>query len=458
MFIIRCLLVTCHLSFVTIFNHRLSLAILKTQHIHSLFAPISLTFFIVFIWLNGFASTLRNENICYYPSVKTIQVFKEGFELSPPIIQLNGTDRLQVSFDDLDPDLKRYKYTIIHCESDWKTSTDLSVSDYIAGYREENIDQYAYSYNTTIKYIHYNLTFPTGNMQPKLSGNYIFLVYEEDTSNIAFTARFMVVEPSPVVASGRIVQSSRIADRNARQQIDFVVKLNGFQVFDVGREIRIVVQQNGRWDNAIWLSKPRFAHTDELDYRYDEAISFNGGNQFRNFDIKSLLYQSERIARITFDTASQVYLLADQPRTFKQYAFEKDINGRFYVKNDEHAENSSTEADYAWVHFFLPYPALITTGEFHLLGELTAWQLTDKSRLKFNFDRKGYELDLFLKQGYYNYLYVIKEKDKSIGDESLIEGNHWETENDYTIYVYFHETGSQYDRLIAVNFFNTIQP
>ena len=415
-------------------------------------------FFFLFNGITGFPAGLPNENICYYPYIKTIQLYKDGFALSPPIIQLNSTERLVISFDDLDPDIKRYRFTILHCESDWTTSSALSVFDYIDGFNEENIDHYEYSYNTTVKYTHFTALFPDGNMRPKISGNYILKIYEDDTGHVAFTSRFMVVEPTMVVASGKVVQSLRPEYRNTGQQVDFIVKLNGFRVFDVEREIKIVLQQNGRWDNTIRISKPRFTRADELDYRYDESIVFNGGNQFRNFDIKSLLYQSEHIAKITYDTAFQVFLLGDQLRTFRQYTFEKDLNGRFYIKNEEHAENSNTEADYGWVHFFLPWPALISTGQFHVLGELTSWQMNSASQMKFNFERKGYELNLFLKQGYYNYLYVLKEKGKLTGDESLIEGSHWDAENDYTIYVYFHETGAQYDRLVAVNFLNSIQP
>ncbi|MCX6266356.1 MAG: DUF5103 domain-containing protein [Bacteroidetes bacterium] len=417
-----------------------------------------LGFLIVSLCPPCFADELPNENICYDPSIKTIQVFQEGIDLSPAILQLNSTDRLTIQFDDLDPYIKRYKYTILHCESDWKTSSELSVSDYIEGYREENIDRYEYSYNTTVKFTHFKTTFPTDYMKPKLSGNYLLVVYEDDPSILAFTRRFMVVEASPVVAIGKTVQSSQVSERNSRQQIDLIVQLNGFQIQDVGREMKIILMQNGRWDNVLQLSKPRFARTDELDYRYDESISFNGGNQFRSFDIKSLQYQSERIARIAYDTTNQVYLLADQPRTFKQYSFEKELNGRFFIKNEDHAENSNTEADYAWVHFFLPYPVLTTTGTFHILGELTSWQLDERSRMYFNPEHKGYELNLFLKQGYYNYMYVFKEKGKKPGDESLIEGSHWETENDYTVFVYYHEAGSLYDRLLAVNTFNSIQP
>jgi hypothetical protein len=245
-------------------------------------------------------------------------------------------------------------------------------------------------------------------------------------------------------------------DHLSRQQIDLEVKLNGMAVTDISREIKVIVQQNGRWDNVLKLGNPRFIRGDDLDYRYDESIAFDGGNQYRSFDTKSLIYQSERIAKISYDTTYQVFLVNDLPRTFKQYVSEQDLNGKFYVKNEEHAENSNTEADYTWIHFFLPYPALLATGQFFVIGELTRWEICPEGRMNYNYNRKGYELNLFLKQGYYNYLYVLKENGKSSGDVAFIEGNHWETENDYSIYVYYHETGSLYDRLIAVNFINTI--
>ena len=161
---------------------------------HVVYYRLLLGLFIILIKSASYAQAVPNETICYDPSVKTIQVFKEGFELSPPIIQLNSADRLSVQFDDLDADITRYKFTIIHCESDWRTSSDLTVSDFIDGYREENIDQYEYSYNTTVRYTHFRTIFPTDNMRPKLSGNYLMVVYYDDPAQLAFTVRFMVTE------------------------------------------------------------------------------------------------------------------------------------------------------------------------------------------------------------------------------------------------------------------------
>jgi len=401
---------------------------------------------------------LPNENIIYQSGIKTVQLYKEGFELAYPVITLNSTEHLKLSFDDLDSGNKRYKFTILHCESDWKTSSELTSFDYIEGYLEENIDDYSYSYNTTVNYTHYFVTFPTSGMRPKISGNYMIRVYVEDTSHIAFTWRFVVVETTPVGIQGKISQASRMEMHNTGQQIDFTIDLNGFQVSNMRQDIKVVVQQNERWDNTLRNIKPRFIRGETLDYTYDENNVFNGGNEFRFFDIKSLLYQSEHIAGILYDTANQVYLLEDKPRSYKNYIVEKDLNGRYFIKNDENAQNSNIEADYTWVHFFLPIPAMIGNGQLYILGGLTNWRLDQTARMKYSFNRKGYELNLLLKQGLYNYLIVFVENGKTTGDESLIEGSHWETENEYTVYVYYRESGGLYDRLVAVQNISSSQP
>jgi hypothetical protein len=226
---------------------------------------------------------------------------------------------------------------------------------------------------------------------------------------------------------------------------------------DPTREIKIVITQNDRWDNAVRGLTPRFVRGTSLDYTDEPQSLFNGGNEFRSFDIKSLLYQSERIRKIDYDKSGyNVYLLDDQRRTFKNYVTDKEINGRKLIKNEEHAQNSDIEADYAYVHFFLPFEMPLSNGQIHILGAVTDWQVNDSSRMNYDFQRKGYEKTLYVKQGYYNYLYIFKDNRTGRSDESLIEGNHWETENEYTIWVYFHPTGTQYDRLIAAQDLNTI--
>jgi len=419
--------------------------------------------FACLIFCTSFFSSLAvsaeypNENITYAPDIRTVQLYKSGFEMSSPVFQLNSTEHITLEFDDLDTESKAYKYTIRHCESDWTTSADLMPAEYISGYREENISDFQYSMNTAVRYVHYQATFPGTNISPSISGNYLLIVYLDDPAEPVFTRRFMVTEVSMLSIEGAVHQGSKADEQLSKQQIDFEIRLNGFKVLDIKREIKVVVQQDDRWDNALRNISPRFIRGEELDYRYDENIEFNGGSPYRNFDIKTLASQTERIDKIHFDTANQVLLLPDKPRTYKNYVYDKDINGRFLIKNEVNAQNSAIEADYAWVHFFLPFPAELTNGEFYLMGALTDWRMDETSRLQFNSKSMRYEKVLFLKQGYYNYIYVMLKKGNTKGDEFMIEGSHWETPHIYTIYVYYRQTGAQTDQLIAVQNINSIQ-
>jgi hypothetical protein len=398
------------------------------------------------------------ENAVYKNFVKTVLLYREGFELSAPVIRLNSEEKLRLSFDDLDSDLKRYKYTIIHCDADWKPSTDLTQSDYITGFRDDNIDDFSYSYNTTTHYTHFSLIFPNQKMRPSLSGNYILKVYIDDPSDVAFTRRFSVFETTAAGITGEIRQAQNISERDSRQEVDFTVHFNGMRISDPDREIKVVITQNDRWDNALRNVRPNFMKGDELDYTNAEGNTFNGGNEFRAFDTKSLLYQTERIQKIVYDSAGfEVILLDDPKRTIKNWVADKDINGRKLIKNEEHTANSDIEADYAWVHFFLPCNPPVPGGQVYILGALTDWNLNEAAMMTYNSSGKRYEKKLFLKQGYYNYLYVVKDLRTGKTDEAPVEGNHWETENEYTVWVYRHETGGLYDRLIAVQNISSVR-
>ncbi|MCX6243340.1 MAG: DUF5103 domain-containing protein [Bacteroidetes bacterium] len=400
-------------------------------------------------------TTFPNENRVYRNSVKTVLLYKEGFEMSSPVMKLPG-ERLIFSFDDIDSDAEQFRYTILHCEADWTTSSELTPTEYIDGYPDDLITDVSYSFNTTTHYIHYSTVLPTPNLRPKLSGNYMIIVFLDDPSNIVITWRFMVLENSPITIIGNARQANNITDRYTRQQVDFTIGFNSMTINDPNRELKVTITQNDRQDNALRGLKPRFVRGNSLDYTDMPQAIFNGGNEYRSFDTKSLLYQSERIRKIDYDNNGyQVYLTDDLRRTTKNYVTDHEINGRRLIKNEEHAQNSNIEADYAWVHFYLPFETPVTIGQIYILGALTDWQLSDSSRMSYNTEWKGYEKTLFLKQGYYNYIYVLKDNRTGRADESFIEGNHWETENEYTIWIYYHPTGSQYDHLIAVQDLNT---
>lgn len=391
-----------------------------------------------------------NENITYTnktfnPNIKTILCYKTEEELSLPIINLNSEEKLLVSFDDLDSDIKNYYFTIIHCDANWQKS-ELMESEYISGFTNEAIIDYEFSFNTIQKFTHYNFTFPTEQIRPILSGNYIFKVYEEGGENI-FYKRFMVLD-TKLNIEANVRRATLAENRNTKHEIDFTLNHKNLVVSDPFSDIIVHVKQNNREDNAIKDLTPIFIKNNELVYDYEDDNTFWGNNEFRHFDIKSLRYHSEKIKSISFDSIhNHVYLFNDKKRPFDHYSIEPDINGKFLIKSQEGRE-SAIEADYAFVHFTLPLDN-VSYGEIFLLGGFSEWDLNNDFKMQYNHQKKQYETSIYLKQGYYNYLYALQDSTTKRIDVSFIEGTHYQTRNDYYIYVYFRGVGERHDSFIG---------
>lgn len=395
---------------------------------------------------------IRHKDYIYKDYIKSPILYKEGWQMSPPVVNLNGSQKLILSFDDLQGDVKRYYYTILHCDAMWQPS-ELTQSEYIEGFYDDEINNQEFSFNTLELYTNYYLKFPTDYLSFKLSGNYIIKVFKEEEldSNVVLTKRFIVADQK-VTITGKVVPPVKNEDRPYRQQLEFEITSGKYYIPNPYQDLKVMVLQNWRWDNAVTNVQPRMVVGNRLDYTFQNELVFDGGNEFRSFDIKNLKYQSERIARIDYDyEGNQVYLHVDERRPFKQFVREDDLNGKFYLEK-EGAEYSDIEGDYTHVHFTLPYKHPLVNGNLYIFGGLTQWDYTDEAMLKYDYERNIYETSLYLKQGYYNYAYVFLEDGVEAGDITLIEGNHWETENEYIVLVYYREPGTYYDQLIGIEY------
>ncbi len=399
---------------------------------------------------------IRNQDYIYHDNINTVQLHKDGWEMSPPIVQLDTDEKLYLCFDDLDADIKNYKMTLIHCNANWEPS-DMDQSEYLSSFTDDDINENEFSFNTTKAFTYYYATLPSDYLEFNKSGNYILRVFEEEDldENVAFTRRFMVMDPK-VSINGKVGYPTNVSERDTKQGIDFVIDKANYYIADPFRDLKVMIRQNGRWDNMITDIKPRLISGNELDYRYIKENVFDGGNEFRDFNIKSMKYNSERVRHIEYDIDGyNVYLWPDKKRVFKPYVFDNDINGK-YVIESENSHNNQTESDYVFVHFSLPNDVPLVNGNLYVIGGLTDWQFTEEGKMKYDYEEHVYYTTLYLKQGYYNYMYVFLEDGYTAGDMSYIEGNHFETENNYTIYVYHREEGTRYDQLIGVYFLNSL--
>jgi hypothetical protein len=405
----------------------------------------------VFVVFSGYCQVVFQNKILDQ-NIKTVLMYLADDEMSFPIWDLGSSKHLTLSFDELGTDSKDYNYTLIHCNSDWTTSS-LIQSEYIDGYFEDQITEYQSSFNTTVNYIHYSLQIPNDYMRPIISGNYVLQVYESSNpEKIVFTKRFMVVERKTDIKaiSRNMNQGSYFYnDQELEIEIDYFEN----QFYDIAQNLKVQVLKNRNWCEQLELTQPDVIKGNEFTFNNFTKLKFKGGNEFHHFNTKDIHHYLENIVNISFiDNMYHFNLLENTDRTFQDYIYKPDINGRFKV-DVSGSDYPSTEADYSYVYFTLRMQVPVQLGDIYVWGGLTNYNFTDENKMNYNFEQKAYECRLLLKQGYYNYQYVLMEKGKP--DFTYIEGNHAITENSYTILVYYHDFRRNYDRLIGHTEFST---
>jgi hypothetical protein len=404
-------------------------------------------------------AVLRYDDYVYKSNIRTVQFHEKSWEIAAPIISLNGGEQIELSFDDLDGEYKQYSFAVVHCNADW-TPSDLMASEYLQGYQETYILGFAYSLNTLQKYTHYSIVFPQPNMlQFRLSGNYVLYVYGNgDKHDLVLSRRFMVYDER-VNVTANFRQPIGGGSQYEQQHMDFNINPGAYDLNNPYRDLKVVITQNNRWDNAVTDIKPTFMNGKQLIYSLDNASTFNAGNEFRYFDMRSLRFLTERVKEIYRDPdlKTHVVLHPDESRRTKPYLYYSDFNGNFVIRNRESYGEPDTEADYVYVEFFLPYPVPESAGNFYVLGKMTDWRMNRQSKMTYDYTLLGYKATLYLKQGFYNYIYVLSNDNNRRGDESVVEGSHWDTENDYAVYVYHRKFGTYYDQLIGYKRLNSLR-
>lgn len=416
-------------------------------------------FFVALLWCGSLLAQEGNfyyENAVYKEEIKTVQMYREGFELSNPIWEMGEETQLVFKFDDLSGEVKDYYYTVIHCDADWNESF-IPQSDYIDGFPENPLDDFARSFNTSFDYINYRLYLPNDNMQFKLSGNYALVVYENgNKEDIILSKRFYVVEPR-VDVEGTVRRATLDAFKGENHEVDFTIFHENLPIENPQLEVKVVVMQNNRWDNAIRDLKPIFIRNRALIYDYNRENVFVAGNEFRYFDNRTNRVNGENVLATDYHRPYfHKTLMSDEIRTNKRFFEYTEMNGNFVVESqDQEVDDFDTECDYTFVHFSLPLESVLLGGTVNVFGALNYWNANKTNEMTWNFDTSAYELTLLLKQGYYNYMYVYVPQGSAVADHKNLEGSFWQTENDYQIFVYFREIAGRYDQLVGYRQLNS---
>lgn len=384
-------------------------------------------------------------------NIKTLCVERNGKWNTLPYIQLNSPDRLYISFDDLTHEYHRYRYRIEPMTWDWKPNERLLTSEFLQrGIGDESIDDHRESVNTTVLYTHYAFTFPNSETQLALSGNYRLVVYDDDEEEDVIIIPFYVVEYNATI-SATVTTNTDIDFNASHQQLAMTLTpLASLSVHYPETELRAVVMQNMRQSSAVYNPKPDYVTPSGLRWEHCRDLIFPAGNEYRKFEMTTLLHGGIGMDNIQwFDPYYHATLFTDKPR--KHYLYDEEQNGAFYI-NDIDNDDTDTEADYVFVHFSLDADPDLK-GKIYLNGEFTYDWLDQAYQMTYNPQSHAYESIQLLKLGYYNYQYLYVPNGAAAPATANIEGDFYQTENRYSIFAYFCERGSRYDRLIALRDF-----
>lgn len=389
-------------------------------------------------------------------NIKTVKLYKTGDQISFPIIALGNADALELHFDDFDNRVKYYYYSFELRNADWSPSI-LYPFQYIQGFQNVRISNFRNSSLTTMRYIHYQATLPDRNSYPNRSGNYLLKVFlDNDTSKLVFTKRFVVVDVKASLAA-QIQQPFNSTLFNKAQRLTIGLQTdNRIQALSPS-DMKIVILQNNNWQTSVVIDRPTIYRGNYFEYSDESQTTFPALKEFRWIDLRSLKLKSDRMLEINNrgDT-TKVEVKPDPERVSQPYVYYRDLNGSYTIETLE-SVNPFWQSDYAFVRFsyFPPGNQPFEGSDLYMFGEVTNYASDASGKMIFNKERGAYENTMFLKQGYYNYLYALKPRNGNNLDFDRTEGNYFGTENNYIVLVYYRPFGERSDQVIAYTVLNS---
>lgn len=407
--------------------------------------------FLFFVFTSAAAQEVQTEVAPPY-NIKTVTFVQNGSNVVP-IFELGSVFELQ--FDDLFGNEANYYFEVTHCDYNWKP-TDIPKTDYIRGFDNQRITDYSNSFNTLQVYSHYRLAFPNQfTNQLRISGNYMLKILNEDRE-VVFSRKFILYEEHSTVAA-QVKRSRTVSNIDYKQNLDFSIVSNDIVFQTPLQNVKVLLLQNGDFNTSIKNIVPQYTLGNQLVYKYDKETQFWAGNEFLYFENKDIRAANNNVGKVgSNNDIYNSYLYTNQARGNQIYTLYQDVNGNFVVKNIN-GSNNEIEADYAWVYFTLSAPAFRSSSkDIYITGMFNNYSLTPEYKMDYNTDKGVFEKAVMIKQGFTNFEYKIADKKGVVDYENAVDGNFYQTENEYIILVYYKQSSDRYERVIGKGNANSI--
>lgn len=385
----------------------------------------------------------------FNPAFRSLKTSVENNFMAQPVIHLGSDEKIVISFDELTDEASYLRAMLIHCNADWQPS-NLVDSEFIDGFNETEIDDYAFSQNTFIHYVNYRLTIPSENLRPTRSGNYLLQVYNEDDPDIVILQTRFSISESRLAVDGFVTGRTDRGYNDSWQQLELKIDAGDYPVRDPFSDIIVEISQNGNPESIRHITRPLRIDGKTLIYEHSPELIFPAGNEFRRFETVRADYPGLGVDSVRFENGIyHAYLTAGHKRLASNYSYDRTQHGRFLIR-EYNSTDSDLGADYISVHFRLDAPKF-TGADVYVDSEMTSHNLSSRYKMEYNPDIQAYTLTLPLKQGSYNYRYIALPAGYSDAkpDAAPIEGDFYETRNEYRIKIFQREPGARADRLIG---------
>lgn len=401
---------------------------------------------------------LKYDNYIYEKDIRSVKLTQAASGFNVPLVSLAGGEQLLLEFDQLKSEMEYYQITLVHCNALWEPS-NLQKTQYLEGIGYDNLPNPQFSTGTLMQYVHYNSLVPTAACKPKVSGNYLLIVYKNyDQNDIILTRRMMVLDSKGNIEMN-VQQSMQVDLRSTHQEVDFNFNLtSNYYIPNPYTDLKAVILRNMDWSSEINNLKPQFITGTSYNYQYQTGNQFQGLNEFRYFDIRSFRMSTANVKqRFNISNQKHIVLVADQTRRFDRYMNWSDYNGRYLVdtKDIPLPGGATSEGDYCFVHFSLKSSEELKGKKVYIYGELSDWRISEDFKLFYNADAGAYEAIVPLKQAYYNYQYAVVDDETGEVDYAYFEGSHGTTENNYMVFLYHKNLTFGYDELISYGLQNS---
>ncbi len=377
-----------------------------------------------------------------HDDVRTVQVHRTGDETALPLLRLGSGETITVAFDVLSIESGPLTAYFYHADRTWRR--DLVPAEYMTTFYREDLFEYSISRVTDIAYTHYTYRFPSSSIDFRMSGNYILRITKQGMEeDILFERPFFMAEQA--MALNIQLDNVLIAGRGYTS-VQPLVRFTPLGGNINATDYSVCFVRNDQFQAARCSERPGLAVLPDVAFYLEPEESFELAPASYFLDLSEFRIGG-RIESTDLSVRPPIVALEPDYARFPGTSFAPFLNGQTLVESVvRNVIDPGVSAEYAKVYFrFVPADEIKASGRVVVTGSFNNWAYDDENALVWDEERRWYEGIVLLKQGQYEYRYVVDDPRL----QRAMIGAPPQFRNLYTTFVYLDDVRVSTDRLVA---------